>query len=122
MIPSLVGRMPLGKSSSHPLAETGGSEMVALTTAQMPSHNHSSTISINEGGEHTHNLRMYSNNGSSMSNVPRSSPSNPQFDSGYISAGGSHTHTATSSISKTGSDQPHPNMPPYISLNMIIKT
>ncbi|HJK44583.1 MAG TPA: phage tail protein, partial [Methanocorpusculum sp.] len=50
MIPRLVGRMPLGKSSSHPLAETGGSEMVALTMAQMPSHNHSSTISINEGG------------------------------------------------------------------------
>ena len=122
MIPSLVGRMPLGKSSSHPLAETGGSEMVALTTAQMPSHNHSSTISINEGGEHTHNLRMCDDSGSSQKNLPLSTPRNPLFMNGYISAGGSHTHTATSSISKTGSDQPHPNMPPYISLNMIIKT
>ena len=57
MIPSLVGRMPHGKSRSHPLAETGGSETVTLTTAQMASHTHSSTISINEAGEHTHNFK-----------------------------------------------------------------
>ncbi|HJK49721.1 MAG TPA: tail fiber protein [Methanocorpusculum sp.] len=121
-LPNLSGRFPLGKSSSHPLAETGGSETVTLTTAQMPSHNHSSTISINEGGEHTHNLRMCADYGSSQKNLPNSTPKEPEFRSGYISAGGSHTHTATCSISKTGSDQSHPNMPPFLTLNFIIKT
>lgn len=90
----------------------------------MPGHTHSSTISINEAGEHTHNFKY--GGAIDTSRETLSIYDNyyrfPEFTGGLISASGNHTHSVTSSISKTGSDQPHTNMPPYISLNMIIKT
>lgn len=68
------GRVLIGAGSAHPAGETGGAETVALTAAQMPSHNHSASFSGSSGssGSHSHSL-------SGMSiNIP---------------SGGSHSHT-----------------------------
>ena len=136
MIPSLVGRMSLGKSESHPMAETGGSETVTLTTAQIPGHSHNGTT--NSGGSHVHSIQLYGDdkNGSVTGNCmigssrryPYTYPSGTAGTVygalGTVSNGttesGNHTHDV--SVSGGGSGQPHNNMPPYLSLNMIIKT
>ena len=91
MIPSLVGRMPLGKSESHPLAETGGSETVTLTTAQMPSHNHSVSVSILENGEHSHTIRSGTGSGitkalNTLYNITENSS---------VAPSGIHTHSTS---------------------------
>lgn len=39
-LPDLTGRVPLGVSSTHILASTGGSETVTLIEAELPSHTH----------------------------------------------------------------------------------
>ena len=64
------GRVLIGAGTAHPAGETGGSETVALTTAQMPSHNHSASFSgsSGSGGSHSHSI------------------------SGSLSSGGSHSH------------------------------
>ena len=134
MIPSLVGRMPLGKSESHPLAQTGGSETVALTTEQVPEHSHTGTT--NSGGNHVHSIQIFTPSalGSITGNhmlgesksFPYLSPSDNvmyavyETDSNGTTENGNHTHEV--SVSGGGPGQPHNNMPPYISLNMIIKT
>ncbi|HJK73135.1 MAG TPA: tail fiber protein [Methanocorpusculum sp.] len=146
MIPSLVGRMPLGKSSSHPLAETGGSEMVALTIEQMPNHDHSISGGVSSSGTHNHNLSLQT--GSSGSNdvalstvsygssttlnadwtttgrarYSLSSGSTTYKTGPVINSAGEHTHTLTATIGNTGSGQGHDNMPPFLTLNFIIKT
>ncbi|HJK09112.1 MAG TPA: tail fiber protein [Methanocorpusculum sp.] len=119
MIPSLVGRMPLGKSESHPLAETGGSETVTLTTAQMPSHNHSVSVSILENGEHSHTIRSGTGSGS---NTKALTTIYNITENSSVAPSGNHTHSTSISESLVGNNNAHPNMPPYISLNMIIKT
>lgn len=44
------GRVLIGAGTSHPAGETGGEETHALTTAEMPSHNHT----MNSAGSHSH--------------------------------------------------------------------
>ena len=48
----IQGRFLLGVSSSHGAGTTGGAETVTLTTAQLPSHNHSG--STGSAGNHNH--------------------------------------------------------------------
>lgn len=135
-IPSLVGRMPLGKSESHDLGETGGAESVALTVAQLPAHGHS--VAVNQGGGHVHPITAYSNQrGSGESGLRLTGVGNYPWQGGdsgngyyqvyatpcgsvNTSYGGAHNHTA--SAGNTGSGQAHPNMPPFLALNFIIKT
>lgn len=49
--PDLRDRFIVGAGHDYSLGATGGSEEVALTTAQMPSHSHSIT-----GGSHSHTI------------------------------------------------------------------
>lgn len=116
-LPNLAGRMPLGVSGSYALGSTGGSETVTLTTAQIPSHTHTGSTSYT--GNHAH---------SQIGGVPTTPISNV-FASGNTSQGGgpvttgvagSHSHSLT--INSAGGSDAHNNMPPYISLNYIIKT
>jgi microcystin-dependent protein len=67
-VPNLKGRIPVGLDSAQTefdaLGETGGAKTVTLTTAQMPVHSHTNTVTSNggvtptgtavNGGAHTH--------------------------------------------------------------------
>ena len=121
-LPNLQGKMPLGYSSSHPMAETGGSETVTLTTAQMPMHGHSSTLNINSAGGHTHNIMEYEGPRGSINSVGCQGCVSPLTASGIMSTSGDHTHSGTCSIYSTGGGQPHSNMPPYQVVKYCIKT
>lgn len=94
--PDLRGRFILGSSETHPMGETGGSETVALTETQLPSHYHS------------------------VANSPSGSYLTPNTGTlGCIpyKAGAS----AGSVTTPAGGNQPHPNMPPYYALIYIMK-
>lgn len=91
--PDLRGRFVLGQSETHPTGETGGSEEVTLTVAQMPSHTHS----------------YYDQYAGSAS---------PGTSAGTIYASARSTRLTTES---SGASQPHSNMPPYYVLAYIMK-
>ena len=55
------GRVLIGAGTGHPAGETGGEETHILSTAEMPSHNHSgsmSGISVSSAGSHSHSASL----------------------------------------------------------------
>lgn len=95
-VPNLSGRFVMGTSNKHFISHKGGSEEVTLTVEQMPKHRHTLTTKENATG----------------------------FGANAFVALPSTTGTTAvidSSIGDTGSSQPHSNMPPYFTLNYIIK-
>lgn len=90
----LRDKFVLAAGESHNVGETGGSEEVTLTVAQMPSHSHGVISAINENSTSLYKVKL-----------ERSTDNYKE----------SLTET-------TGSSKPHPNMPPYYTLLYIQKT
>lgn len=84
----LEGRFILAASSGHAVGETGGEEKHKLTTDEMPSHRHEAVST--DGNPRNVSLYPF------------------QMISSNISL------ADTNVILPTGGDQPHNNMPPYI--------
>lgn len=84
----LEGRFILAASSGHAVGETGGEEKHKLTTDEMPSHRHEAVSTDgNSRNVSLYPFQMITSN----SNI-----------------------VDTNVILPTGGDQPHNNMPPYI--------
>ena len=108
-LPDLRGKFLLGSSSEYSLGGTGGAYSVnydydgyasngrrvsqGIDTGDAGAHTHTYSFSTSSNGSHNHTLTTSSN--------------------------GSHNHTA--SAANTGGGVAHENMPPYITLNYIIK-
>lgn len=111
-LPNLVNRFVRGQSTQT--AATGGADSLTLSTAQMPSHTH--TASVSDGG-HTHGVNVYSAGGIAARVVG--------WGTGGVSATPS-TQSATTGISvtnsTTGSSSSFDNRPAYLELMYIIKT
>ena len=120
MIPDLARRVPFGDTPG----ETGGLEQVTLTPDQMPSHDHA--VTLHDGG-HSH---------SAISTAGGGPNSNASWTVGGAAAGGASTFGWTGNnganirvktdnkwdLSRnTGGGQAHENMPPYLTVNFIIK-
>jgi len=71
VLPNLADRIPVGKTNSTSVGNSGGSSSVTLSVAQLPSHTHTGTSA--SSGTHTH--------------------------TGTTDISGSHTHTGTTDIS-----------------------
>lgn len=109
-VPDLRGRFPVGKDSGTfaNLGGKGGEEKHTLTVAEMPAHQHSG----NDRAWHDKQKRngqqwfvgLTHDSGSWMSNAANDGLTNQDTETGT-----------------TGGNQPHNNLPPYISLNYIIK-
>jgi microcystin-dependent protein len=102
---------------------TSGVVNQTLTTAQMPSHNHTGTA-LSGGVAHTHNVTnrsvVTSTAGTaSIESWPGGSGTNRTIASGGASATG-HTHNLE--INPEGGGMSHYNLQPYIIINYIIKT
>lgn len=93
----LRDKFVLAAGESHPVGETGGSEEVTLTVAQMPKHSHQIETFIYDSGSGTVKIKR------------------------AVQPDGTAT-TSINAMSVAGSSQPHPNMPPYYTLLYIQKT
>lgn len=95
-VPNLAGKFPLGVNGSHALASTGGAETHTLSTAEMPAHSHG-----------------FSNGGQAIGNGTGTNANVTFGGGGFVLINGTDSK---------GSSSAHNNMPPYLSLNFIIKT
>ncbi len=117
-LPDLRGRLPLGldnmgvgsadrvtASQADSLGEGSGAEKHRLTEDEMPAHDHDP-----------------SGSGSNLEFMVLNRDSGGRFY--HETASWSHTGIIGSSdeTAEDGEDQPHNNMPPYLSLNYLIKT
>jgi microcystin-dependent protein len=103
-LPDLGGRLPVHAGNGFLLAETGGSEEVALTLQQTPNHSHTLVASdaIGSDPNPANNLLAESSVASMYQAAAPSAAMSPLAVSG---AGGS---------------QPHTNFQPYLCINFII--
>ena len=115
-IPDIQGKTVVGKDTTdndfNTMGETGGEKTHTLTTAELPSHNHS----ISDSG-HRHlvpNLTQYVNG--RVGTVGSLYKNDGQINTEYTS-----TTTTGITINSTGSGSSHNNLQPYITLNYCIK-
>lgn len=95
----LRDKFVLGAGPSHLVGETGGSETVTLTVAQMPKHNHA----LRHAG-----MYAYTSTGTDRKVFEA-------LRKDVVASVGEEI------IFSSGSSQPHPNMPPYYALLFIQK-
>jgi microcystin-dependent protein len=118
--PDLRDRFIVGAGSLYSVANTGGSNSVTLTPAQLPSHTHS----ITDPG-HKHNILGQSggdnndNNNSQRFAGGDKSPTESAFF--FTNTTANQTSTTSITINSTGSNQPHENRPPFYALAYIMK-
>lgn len=122
-VPNLQGRVPVGAGAGYGLGATGGAATVALTEAQMPSHQHGGTTSAN--GDHQHEsgveaLSNYHGGGSFIGGRTYPMGGINCFVNANSSINGRHDHSFVTDF--RGSGQAHNNMQPYVVINYIIKT
>lgn len=106
-VPDLSGRFLVGVGTGYALGDTGGSQTVALTAAQMPIHSHDVTGKADQAGRA--GVGMYASNVGGGSGWQVLSTT----ESGSLSG-----LTTTSA----GSGQAHENRPPYFALEYLIRT
>ena len=81
-----------------------------IAVGELPSHSHSGSIST--AGNHNHSAALANDDGTNNSNF--SSAFNVGSGRAYVDNNGTHSHTIN--ISNTGSNQPHNNLQPYVSV------
>jgi microcystin-dependent protein len=141
--PDLRNRFIVGAGDTYAVAATGGATSVTLATANLPSHNHTVSVSGSTGAAgshshgvsdpgHSHSIGLF---GSYQSSVGTGLNGNTQrygADTGStsssgtgisIAAVGDHTHSLSisASIGNTGSGTAFSTLPPYYALAYIMK-
>jgi microcystin-dependent protein len=134
--PDLRNRFVVGAGDSYSVNNTGGSQEVTLSTSQLPSHNHSVSVS---GTTSTKSLTgditkisecynvaggatgVFTKKGTGNSPVTGSSSTSPtagvDFDASH-----DHTFSASGTSGNEGSGSAIENRPPYYALCYIMKT
>lgn len=127
--PNLLNQFIVGAGDTYDVGDSGGVNTVALTTAQMPSHNH--TGDTNTTGNHNHATTQGGNvhdrvfTLGDVGDTPngadnRTGANEPRIIEAFpMATTGNHSHTLD--INNTGSGQAHENRPPYYALTYIIK-
>ena len=122
-LPDLRSRFPLGTNPADPSNNTvnmkGGEKTHTLSPHEMPQHNHA--VSIRAGGRHNHKMHVIGEtNGDHPGNQDKLLTKRPALDGGlYTDGGGEHSHGVNQN--NRGGNGAHNNMPPYISLNFVIR-
>jgi len=119
-LPDLVDRFVRGQSTQT--AATGGADSLTLSTAQMPTHTHTASSSVTDGG-HTHTQQRYDGGygsytmaittGAGKGATPSTSPETGSATTGI---------TVSTTNNNTGSSSSFDNRPAYIEMQYIIKT
>ena len=103
-LPDLQGRAPMHPGqgpglSLHDLGETGGSETVTLLESEIPAHPHGLMCNAATANRTTPVANSIARAGSAAPYSPSSSPA---------------AQLASNAIAPAGGDQPHNNLPPYL--------
>lgn len=130
-LPDLRGRVPISFGqgpglTQRTVGEVGGTESVTLSLTQMPQHNHSFTNTSSLNAIQTKGTDQAPATGSMLAR-PTTNPANviPQI---YVPAGANGTAVplgglnVAGTIGTAGSNQPHPNIQPFLALNFCIAT
>ena len=113
-LPNLQGMAPLGAGqgsglSRRDLGEIGGEPAVTLLTTEMPVHTH--TVKALDGAGDTTNV---------VGTTWAKATEGRVAENLYAAPGTSPPTMNPSAVSVAGGNQPHNNMPPYLTLNFII--
>ncbi|XAH23522.1 tail fiber protein [Xylophilus sp. GW821-FHT01B05] len=100
-LPDLRGRMPMHQGSGFVQGKSGGEERHTLTVGEMPGHNH---------------LLM----GTSATGRATAPAGNVLAAARGHYAEGAGVALDAQSVSSTGGNQSHDNMPPYLALNFVV--
>lgn len=114
--PDLRDRFIVGAGGTYPVGNTGGESNVTLTTAQMPSHNHTATQAAHNhtNGAYDRLLRV---TGTLTSSTHDSTSTEPDLlNSGIIQSA-----TPAITVASAGGGGSHENKPPYYALCFIMK-
>lgn len=98
--PDLRGQFLLGESGSHAIATTGGTETVVLTENQLATHTH-----IADPHKHIYNYPTLNLDFETVGVPDLFASGNPPIPS--------DTSLETVTLQTAGSDEAHPNMPPF---------
>jgi microcystin-dependent protein len=111
-LPNLAGSAPLQPGqgpglSPRALGETGGSASVTLINSEMPAHTHAAKATGAVGDQ------------ISPAGMVPAIPGISRGATAYTTAAG-NTNLSPFALDTVGTDQPHNNMPPYLTLTFII--
>ena len=104
-LPDLRGRVPVHQGNGFTLAQTGGTETVTLTTAQLPPHSHALRASSAVGTNSAPGNALLAATGA-VNSYGSGTPDQPM--------------TADALSPLAGGSQPHDNMAPYLTVSYII--
>ncbi len=109
-LPNLRSRIPIHQgqgsgTSNYVLGQLSGSEQVALTVSQIPSHGHTAQC-----------LSASSNSQSPVGAIWGQATTDKAYQAAEVGTGS----MAAGAIGSAGGSQPHPNLMPYQALNYII--
>ena len=104
--PDLRGRFIVGAGGAYNVGDTGGNEQVTLTIAQMPSHRHDLQV----------------NRGTFPFLVVGLDDRTSLAGSGNQALSWRNSGTKVTTMTTSGSSQPHENRPPYYALCYIMKS
>ena len=134
-VPDMRTRVPVGRHDSSGTffvntGTTGGSETVALTEVNVPSHTHNFSGTTTTNGSHTHGFGANTNGavvhatgGGGYAVGFSNAGSGEMMFYRFPDYGGDHSHTYSGTTSTgSGSGTAHNNLQPYIVINYIIKT
>lgn len=102
-LPDLRGRIPIHQGNGVTLAETGGTEEITLTTAQIPAHSHPLLASSQaaSGSNPTGNVLAQALSQIYIADVPA-------------------TSLRADAVGPAGASQPHTNLQPFLCVSFII--
>ena len=101
----IQGKFLLGMSSSYPAGSQGGEATHTLSTNEMPAHSH------NFSYQETDNNKSWSNN-----TVTKIGTAYPERLGVNMAIGANWSSLGYLSLDNIGGNQPHNNMPPYLSV------
>jgi microcystin-dependent protein len=104
-LPDLQGRIPVHQGSGFVLGQKAGAEAVTLLASQMPAHTHLASALDGAGSQQSLQNAYWA--GDSASKLFATAPT-------------SNSTLAPTAIGNAGSNQPHENRMPYLTINFII--
>lgn len=121
------GRVPVGINTSdtsfNTVEKTGGSKTHAITSNEMPSHNHSVSLTTSSNGAHTHSVGYYSPTfGAGSYPVNTTSTAGFNEKTYNTNSAGAHTHRVSGNTGSKGSGTAMSLLQPYITCYMWKRT